>query len=88
MFTAIKDPSARLDYDVDWSEWIGTDTIASVVWTVEAGITQYATSATATVATIWLEGGTAGADYTIGCRITTAGGRIDERSILIRVRDR
>ncbi|MFO0271368.1 MAG: hypothetical protein ACK53W_12640 [Gemmatimonadota bacterium] len=85
---ATKDPGARVDYDLDWSEYLGADTIATSSWTVPAGLTLYAQTATTTVATVWIEGGTAGVDYAITNRVTTAGGRIDERSILIRVRDR
>ena len=87
-FTATKDPQSTLDYKLDWSSWLTTDTIASVIWTVETGITQTATSNTTTSATIWLSGGEVGTEYTVTCRITTTAGRIDERSIAIRVAQR
>lgn len=87
-FTVTKDPQAVLDYRVDWSAWLSTDTIASVVWTVPSGITQASATNTTTSATIWLSSGEAGTDYLVGCRITTAGGRTDERSILVSVRQR
>lgn len=83
----VKDPSAVLDYKVDWATWLSTDTIATVAWTVPTGITQTSTSNTTTTATIWLSGGTAGTTYEIVCRITTAGGRTDDRTIGIRVED-
>lgn len=88
--TFTKDPDARLDYTVDWgaSGWLGADTIASVAWTVPAGLTSDANTSTTTTATIWLLGGTASTDYTVTCRITTAAGRIDDRSLLIQVRSR
>jgi len=82
---AIKDPQATLDYPCSWAPWLGTDTISSVTWTVPAGITQTAATNTTTSATIWLSGGTVGTRYTIVCRITTAAGRIDERSLIVRV---
>ena len=31
----IKDPDEQLDYSVDWSRFLGTNTISSVVWSVE-----------------------------------------------------
>jgi hypothetical protein len=84
----VKDPNAILDYSVDWTEWLVADTIASVVWTVPAGITQTAVAATTKIATIWLSGGTAGQSYDLICRIATAGGRTDDRTITITVRNR
>lgn len=85
-----KDPQATLDYTLDWTigGWLGTDTIASVLWTVPSGITQAAASNTTTSATIWLSGGTLLASYTITCRITTAAGRTDERSFRVIIKDR
>ena len=88
MFNATKDPQSTLDYVVDWSSWLGADTIASVAWTVETGITQASTTNTTTTATIWLSGGEAGTEYTVTCRVTTAAGRIDERSIVVKVAQR
>ena len=85
--TFIKDPSARLDYQVDWAAWLGADTISSVAWTLDSGITNYSTSNTTTTATIWLSGGTHGQEYLVTCQITTAGGRINQRSFKVVVRD-
>ncbi len=44
--------------------------------------------AAGTLTTVWLSGGTAGATYRAACRITTAQGRTDERSITIRCANR
>lgn len=88
--TFLKDPQAVLDYTLDWDadDWLGTDTIATVTWTLPAGITSASTSATTTTATNFLSGGTAGTDYDVACKITTAGGRTDERTIRLQVRQR
>ncbi|MCJ7440416.1 MAG: hypothetical protein MUO25_02375 [Thermoanaerobaculaceae bacterium] len=83
-----KDPNAVLDYSIDWSHYLGTDTIATATWTVQAGLTKVTESKTTTTATVWLSGGTAGTDYPVICRITTVGGRTDDRTITIRVRER
>ena len=80
-----KDPDATLDYRVEWSSWLDTDTIATSTWTVESGITTVSDSNTTTVATIWLSGGTAGEEYEVANLITTAAGRIDERTLTIKV---
>ena len=82
----VKDPDAIKDYEIDWATWLGTDTIATATWTVATGITKTTDSKTTTAATAWLSGGTAGADYSVACKITTAGGRTDERTITILVR--
>ena len=83
-----KDPDAILDYTVDWSRWLETDTILASQWTVPTGLTEGSATHTPTSATVWLSGGTAGQAYTVTNRITTHGGRTDERSIVINGRDR
>lgn len=85
----LKDPDATLDFGIDWSDWLASgETISTSVWTVEAGIMEESNSHTDDVATIWLSGGTAGNTYTLTNRITTSGGRTDDRSILIKVEER
>jgi hypothetical protein len=83
-----KDDDAVLDYGFDWSEWLGTDTIVSSVWTVPTGISQEAESETTTTTTVWLSGGTIGNTYTITNRIVTTAGRTDERSLRVYVAER
>lgn len=88
----IKDPQAKLDYSIDWFEWLDEigDEIATSTWTVSSGITISASPAptnTTTNATVWLEGGTDGV-YNATNTITTVGGRVDERTITIRVQNR
>ena len=78
-----KDPDAVLDYVIDWSAWLGVDTISTSTWTVAAGITKVVDTKTTTTATIWLSGGTAGTSYTVADKIVTAGGRTDERTLTI-----
>jgi hypothetical protein len=87
-YTATKDPNATLDYTIKWGDWLTTDTISSVVWTVETGLTQTAATNTTTQATVWVSGGEVGTEYTATCRVTTTAGRIDERSIAIRIEQR
>jgi hypothetical protein len=83
-----KDPNAVLDYVIDWTTWLGSDTISSSTWTVPTGITQVQATNTTKLATIWLSGGTAGELYTLTNRIVTTGGRTEDRSITIAVRGR
>lgn len=88
----VKDPSDKLDYAVDWDQWLESgESITDVDWTVETGLTKASDpteSNTAKTATVWLEGGSNGEDYTVACKITTSAGRIVERSFVVQVRNR
>jgi hypothetical protein len=81
----IKDPDAVLDYAVDWTDFLGVDTIASSTWTVGTGLTKVTNSNTTKVATVWLSGGTIATEYSVTNRIVTAGGRTDDRTLTIAV---
>jgi hypothetical protein len=88
-----KDPDATLDYSIDWSAWLPSgDAISTAAWsTSDAELVvegSPAPSVSAGVATVWLSGGTAGTHYTVTCRVTTTGGRIDDRSIRLRCVER
>ena len=78
-----KDPDAVLDYEADWSAWLGSDTIESSSWTVPTGLTKDSEANTTTTATVWLSGGTAETIYDVINRIVTAGGRTEDRTIKI-----
>ena len=88
MHNFAKDPNAVLDYVVDWTAYLGDDTITTSTWIVPAGITKNSDTSTTTTAKVWLEGGTAGERYAVTNRITTAGGRTDDRTIRISCRHR
>jgi hypothetical protein len=84
-----KDPDAVLDYSIDWSTWLQTgDEIASATWTVPTGIVLDSQDESTTRTVAWLSSGTAGVNYDLGCLITTTSGRLDERTITIKVRER
>lgn len=83
-----KDPQAVLDYKVDWSDWLDTDTIITSDWTVPTGLTLELETNTTTIATAWLSGGTVATSYNVTNEITTADGRTDDRTITIKVKER
>lgn len=83
-----KDPDARLDYTVDWEDWLDTDFIVSAATSVQTGLTLYTQAFTSTVHTIWLTGGSAGQSYNVTSRIITNAGRIDDRTFTIKVAER
>ena len=84
----VQDPTALLDYTVDWTQWLGTDTITSSAWAIDPGLTSSLPSNTTTQATIWLSGGTVGINYNVKNTITTAGGRTQAISFQLRVQKR
>ena len=88
--TYSKDPSAFLDYSMDWSDWLATGEIITVsTWaTSSVDLTLSLDAATDTITTIWASGGVAGKDYTITNTITTDATRVDQRSITLTCEDR
>lgn len=95
----IKDPDAVLDYLADWATYLGDDTITDADWTVydSAGTPVSGSDFEAvaiddmsfadTTATVWLSGGAVGTKYTITCHITTVGGRQDDRSLYLSIKE-
>lgn len=86
------DPDAVLDYQIDWSDWLGAgQSLTSVIWSVTGAVLDTATF-TATTATAWVSG----ADSLIGavtltCHVvddSTPQPREDDRTLLITVRAR
>lgn len=88
--TIVKDPDAALDYAWDWSTWLTayTDTISTFTITADSPLVVGTTSETSGVVTAFISGGTAESVVAAKCRIVTAGGRTDERSIYFYVRQR
>ncbi len=85
----VKDPDAVLDWSFDWTDWLANgEVISTSIFIVTAGIVVNSTSNTTQGATVWLSGGTDGRPYLVTNRITTNQGRIDDRSITIRVKNR
>lgn len=102
--TFVKDSASKLDYLFDWRaktnqassdpdllDWLATDeTITSGSITATSGIiiSSSALAYSNTAVQVWLMGGVTWSDYTVECLINTSGSRIDQRSIIIQVRDR
>ncbi len=83
-----KDPDEVLDYDIDWSARLLTDTISTSTWIVPDGITKDSDSKTATTTTVWLSGGTLGDKYELTNRIVTTGGRTMDQSVDLKVKSK
>jgi hypothetical protein len=96
----IKDPNAVLDFKFDFaaltngsgtSNWLATgETISTATVTADTGLTVASSSITdtSTSVTVWLSGGTANTDYDVLCRIVTSASRTDDRTMVIKVRQR
>lgn len=98
-----KDKDEILDYSVDWSRFLGSDTISAVTWFVDDadGIkTQVSNSTlvnglqfvTGTIsdqtATARFSLGTNNVRYRVTCRIITGEGLQYERSVFLRVKEK
>lgn len=87
----LKDPNAVLDYTWDWTDWLAqiSDTISAyLVFSVDPDVTVASTNQISGLVTAFLSGGTIGETHQVTCRITTVGGRIDDRSIYLRIKQR
>jgi hypothetical protein len=98
-----KDKDEIVDYSVDWSRFLGEDTISATAWYIKdaAGVNtlvensgvvnglQFVTGTiSGKVSTARFSLGTNNVRYTIMCRITTGAGLQYERSIFLRVKEK
>jgi hypothetical protein len=85
-----KDPNAVLDYSFDWDEWLTepVDLIASYAIAVTGGLTVVSDSRDDGVVSVFVSGGTRGGVASIRCRVVTIGGRTDDRTIYLQMRER
>ncbi|MES2181017.1 MAG: hypothetical protein V4493_02840 [Pseudomonadota bacterium] len=88
--SAIKDPQSTLDFSFDWSLWLAeaSDTISSYVFTESGGVTLSNQTNESGIVTSFVAGGTVGTPASLACRITTAGGRVDERTLQLVIKER
>jgi hypothetical protein len=93
MTLLLKDPDAVLDYEIDWgAEYLKGDLIAESSWLVDpdetGGVTIAGSDFDATTSTVKATGGVTGKIYRLVNRVTLQSGRIDDRSIVLRVEKR
>lgn len=86
--TIDKDPDAVLDYSWNWEGWLNGDTISSRTITADSGITVDSSQVVGDVVTAILSGGTVGKTHRVRCRIVTAAGLTEDRSIFLRIVER
>jgi hypothetical protein len=96
-----KDPDAKLDYGVDWSDWLQDgESISTSNWAVErqdgasvesGGLSILQSPSPSTdgeQTTVWVEGGQVGVTYELVNSIDTDAQREDDRTIGIYVTQR
>jgi len=83
---ALQDPSEKLPYTLDWSDWLTDDTIDTADWAISpsSGPTLSLETQTDTTTTVYVDGLSHGVIYTLTGTIETDGGVVGERSITIR----
>lgn len=87
-----KQPADIQDFDIDFTDWLtgmfdtasGPDGIAVVA---DSGITILAFVLADGVVKIWTSGGTDGVTYKITATVTTAGNRVKQAEIKIKVKE-
>jgi hypothetical protein len=86
----VKDPDAILDYPVDFSDWLTdiSDTYASHTVITSDGLTEDSSSESAGVITVFISGGVEGVTEWFTVRITTTGGRTDDRTLYLKIKER
>lgn len=98
-----KDKDEIVDYSVDWSRFLASDTITGVTWFIhdtddvktqvaDAGVVNglqfVAGTNTTTVATARFGLGTNNVRYKVTCRVNTAQGLQYERSVALRIKEK
>lgn len=83
----LKDPSAILDYAIDWGkEYLEEDVISASEWTVSSDDLKVVSSTfDERLSQVKLSEGTAGKIYRVSNQVVTTAGRQDSRSLIIRV---
>ncbi|MFL6725345.1 MAG: hypothetical protein ACJ8FS_02380 [Sphingomicrobium sp.] len=94
MTLLLKDPGAVLDYAIDWgAQYLDQgDLLAESSWSVDPdetdGVAIIGSSFGDRLSTVQAGGGIAGRLYRLANLVVTQSGRIDERSIVLRVENR
>ena len=92
--TILKDPNANLDYSWDWSDWLAASTPVDTITGFQILLSGSQTAVLGSTAhisgvvTAMISGGAVGDKIAATCRITTAGGKTEDRTIYLKVKER
>jgi hypothetical protein len=84
-----KDPDEVLDYQVDWSDRLSSDTLLTSVWSISGDdsiLTEDSSEISGDNTIIWLSAGTLGEAYNLLNRVTTTGGRTMDQTVRLRIK--
>ena len=89
----LQDPDSRLDYTIDWSQWLPSgDTVVDSTWASSSiNMTLSDDSFSTTTTTVWIAFGVAAAEgdqYEATNHIVTALGRQEDRTLFMKVETR
>ena len=86
----IKDPDAVLDFPISFADWLTDISDLHASHTVEAtgGLVVDSSTHSAGVITVWLSGGEVDALATFTVRVVTEGGRTDDRTFYLKIKER
>lgn len=76
-------PDGELDFSVDLTVWLGTDTISTAEWTLPSPLQKTGESNTSTSATVFATGASYGSDYLVKVYVVTSAGRKESFHILL-----
>lgn len=87
--TFVKQPADRLDYDVDYTDWltVGDSIEGALVMSSPNGLTVDSVFNNTPRIKIWLSGGTDKVRYKVTLTATTADGRVKQDEFLVVVKD-
>lgn len=86
-----KDPEEVLDYSIDWTERLVSETIVTSTWSLtgdDNDLTADSDTISANRTVLWLSGGTLNATYYCTNQIVTSGNRTMEQTVKIKIRAR
>lgn len=86
--TFTQDPQDRLDYEVDWADWLPTgDTVIASAWASSDPVLVLEDDAfTTTSAVVFVSGGTLGQSYLVTNHIETGQGREKDQTLKIKIK--
>ena len=84
-----KDPDEVLDYGFIWTDlMVEGDAITDSEWIHASGINIDSDTHTSDITVVWLSGGAVGDQYDLTNRVTTAAGRVFDRTARIAIKDK
>ncbi|MEY9435574.1 phage fiber-tail adaptor protein [Bradyrhizobium elkanii] len=82
-----KGAAERLDWLIGFADWlIDGDTITAADAPISTGLDVEANIEGGTAVRLWISGGEAGVSYLLRLKITTAGGRVRNECVRVRVK--